>query len=126
MTRAVLEGVAFGLRDSLEALRQTGANPERLFLIGGGSASPYWANLLATILGIPLALPEGSEFGAALGAARLGWLATTGGAVEEILTPPKIARVIAPNPALIKDAAQAYTEFRASYPGIKSIAHTVP
>lgn len=121
MTRAVLEGVGFGLRDSLEALRQTGADPRRLFLIGGGSASSYWAHLLAAILGLPLDLPDGSEFGAALGAARLARIAAAKEAVEDVLTSPKVARTIDPDPTLAKQAEEAYKNFRASYPTIKDL-----
>ena len=49
LTRAVLEGVSFGLRDSFEALKSTGARVETLTVIGGGSASDYWLSLLATV-----------------------------------------------------------------------------
>ena len=61
LTRAVLEGVSFGLRDSFEALKSTGARVETLTVIGGGSASDYWLSLLATVFNVPLKLPKGRE-----------------------------------------------------------------
>ena len=118
MTRAVLEGVAFGLRDSFEALIATGSNLEQLIAIGGGTGSRYWLRLIATVLGVPLALPAGGEFGAALGAARLG-MAATGMLPEMIMTPPDISDTIAPDGALQADYDLAYRAFRAAFPLIK-------
>ncbi|MEL7461964.1 MAG: xylulokinase [Pseudomonadota bacterium] len=119
MTRAVLEGVAFGLRDSFEALTATGARLDSLIAIGGGTASRYWLDMIATVLGVPLKLPTGGEFGAALGAARLGMIATTGAAPERVITAPEIDTVIAPNTGLKPDFDAAYQAFRAAYRGIK-------
>jgi xylulokinase len=119
MTRAVLEGVAFGLRDSFEALIATDAKLEQLIAIGGGAASRYWLRLIATVLGVPLALPAGGEFGAALGAARLGMVAATGAAPEQVMTPPDIRDVIEPERVLQADYDTAYRAFRAAYPLVK-------
>lgn len=116
LTQAVLEGVAFGLRDSAEALKQVGVCPNTLFAIGGGSASPYWLRLIATVLGQPLALPEGSEFGAALGAARLAITAAGLGTVEEIMTAPQVRTLVEPDPGLSADYEAAYQAFRKAYP----------
>lgn len=120
MTQAVLEGVTFGLRDMFDALRQTGAAPTRLIAIGGGTASPYWLRLIATVLDVPLALPEGSEFGAALGAARLGLVAATGRPVEEVMTPPHIASEIAPEDEHRAAFEEAFLRFRDAYPLIRA------
>lgn len=121
MTQAVLEGVAFGLRDSFEALKATGAQIEQLTAIGGGTASRYWLKLIATVLGVPLALPRSGEFGAALGAARLGMTAATGAAPEDIMLMPEISETISPDAGMREAFNQAYQAFRASYPAIKSI-----
>jgi xylulokinase len=69
--RAVLEGVAFALADCQDALLEAGAPITRIALIGGGARSRLWAELIATILGRPLLLPQDAVFGPALGAARL-------------------------------------------------------
>ena len=121
MTRAVLEGVAFGLRDSHEALKATGARIERLMAIGGGARSRYWLRLIATVLGVPLDLPKDGEFGAALGAARLGLVAATGARPEEVMTAPEIGEQIAPDARLTEAFDAAHAQFRRAYPAIREI-----
>lgn len=119
LTRAVLEGVAFGLRDSFEALQNAGASLDRLMAIGGGSRSDYWLQLIATVLGVPLDLPAEGEFGAAMGAARLGQCAA-GADWQKVMTPPKVARSVAPIAPLQAAFDDAYSGFRAAYPRIKA------
>ncbi|QOL80297.1 xylulokinase [Pseudooceanicola spongiae] len=121
MTRAVLEGVAYGLRDSAEALKGVGARPEALLAIGGGSASPYWVKLIATVLDVPLMLPAKGEFGAALGAARLGLVAAGEAQADEVMTRPEIGSVVEPDKSLTEAFDAGYHRFRAAYPGLKSI-----
>lgn len=121
LTRAVLEGVAFGLRDSFEALRETGANVENLIAIGGGTASRYWLRLIATVLHMPLSLPIGGEFGAALGAARLAICAATAADAEDIMEMPKIGEEIEPELGLQDTFDAAYQAFRKAYRAIKSV-----
>ena len=75
LTQAVLEGVAFAFRDSLEALRAAGTELSRVTAIGGGSRSRYWLKSMATALGMPVDIPADGDFGAAFGAARLGLIA---------------------------------------------------
>lgn len=120
LTRAVLEGVAFGLRDSLEALRSTGAELNSLMAIGGGAASDYWLKLIATVFDLPLQKPAGGEFGAALGAARLGQAAASGASVEAIMTPPDVGAVIEPDNALTGACDAAYEKFRNAYNAVKN------
>ena len=121
MTRAVMEGVAFGLRDSCDALKATNANLEQVFAIGGGSASRYWLELLATLFDMPLALPKGSELGAAYGAARLARLAATGEAVEDVIQVPDIEEVVEPVVAQKAAFDDAHAGFRTAYPATRSI-----
>ena len=120
MTRAVLEGVSFALRDSAEALAETGARLERVTAIGGGAQSRYWIELLATVLNMPLDLPARGEFGAALGAARLAICAVTGAAPEAVMTRPDIAETLHPRADLVGAYATRYNEFRALYPALKA------
>lgn len=121
LTRAVLEGVSFALRDSLEALRLTGAELPRLLAIGGGAQSRYWVELLATVLNLPLDLPEKGEFGAALGAARLAICGVNGTTPGEVMTKPKIAETIDPRPDLQSAYDAAYENFAETYPLLKAI-----
>ncbi|MCC9620439.1 xylulokinase [Thalassospira sp. MA62] len=120
LTRAVLEGVAFGLRDSFEALIATDAKLNQLIAIGGGSASRYWVKVIATAFGVPLLLPKSGEFGAALGAARLGMAAATGVAPDSIMATPDIHETIDPDETLRAAFDDAYQGFRAAYPAIKA------
>ncbi|MGJ8624408.1 MAG: xylulokinase [Yoonia sp.] len=121
LTRAVLEGVSFGLRDSFEALKSTGASVETLTAIGGGSASEYWLKLLATVLHVPLKIPKGREFGAALGAARLALIAATGSEVSDVITSPETDEIVQPNLEQIDQFDKAYHAYRAAYLGVREI-----
>jgi xylulokinase len=121
LTRAVIEGVSFALRDSLEALRQTGARLDRVLAIGGGTRSRYWTELLATVLNLPVDLPEQGDFGAALGAARLAICGVTGAAPADVMTKPPIAETIDPRADLIAACDDAHAAFAASYPTLKAM-----
>ena len=121
LTQAVMEGVAFALRDSLEALKSTGANLTRVLAIGGGSQSRYWVELCATVLGLPIDLPAQGEFGAALGAARLAICGATGADPDTIMTRPDVAETIHPRDDLRPAYDAAWQQFRAAYPAIKAI-----
>lgn len=120
LTRAVLEGVAFGLRDSFEALKATGAGFDSLIAIGGGTGSRYWLKLIATVLGVPLRLPSGGEFGAALGAARLALCAATGADPKAVMQAPDLRQEIAPDAAQAAAFDDAFARFRAAYPLMRS------
>ena len=121
LTRAVLEGVSFALRDNLEALKSTGARLDRVLAIGGGAQSRYWVELLATVLGMPVDLPEKGEFGAALGAARLAICGVTGASPSEVMTKPAVSATIDPRSELIAPYQEAYGNFARSYPTLKAM-----
>ncbi|NNH83912.1 xylulokinase [Rhizobium laguerreae] len=123
LTQAVLEGVAFAIRDNLEALRSAGTGISRLTAIGGGSRSRYWLASIATALGVPVDLPADGDFGAAFGAARLGLIAATGADPITVCTPPVTAGTIEPVASLSGAYEDAYKRYRALYPAIKSLAH---
>ena len=122
MTRAVLEGVVFALRDCLEAMRTAGARPERVTAVGGGTRAPAWTNLIATVLGIPVDIPAEGDFGAAFGAARLGLIAATGADPASVCTPPRIAHTAEPRLPLAAGYDEAYARYRALYPAIAALA----
>ena len=120
LTRAVLEGVAFALRDSAEAMKTTGAQIEAPAVIGGGTASRYWVEMIATVLGTPVSLPKGGEFGAALGAARLAMVAETGAVPEAVMRPPEHSEIIPPQTNLVAAFDGAYDRFKTAFPAIRS------
>ncbi len=119
-TRAVLEGVAFALCDCRDALTATGTRIESLVAVGGGSRSEYWLSVIATALGIPLSIPEAGDFGAAFGAARLGLMAATGDLT--VATPPRITRVVRPDPTLADAFAAGHARYRAAANAILEIS----
>ncbi|RFC65493.1 xylulokinase [Fulvimarina endophytica] len=121
LTRAVMEGVAFSMRDCLEA-GAANARPTRLVAVGAGSRSPYWLSLLATVLDTQVVLPEAGDFGAALGAARLGLCAATGDDPATIMTMPPIARSFEPKAELRAEFGEAYRRYRDLYPALRALA----
>lgn len=121
LTRGVLEGVAFALRDCFDALAATDAKMDHLIAIGGGTASRYWLRLISTVLGVPLQLPDGGEFGAALGAARLGIAATTDESLERIIFPPNIRETIQPDKEMRNVFDETHLAFKTAYSGSKAI-----
>ncbi len=121
LTHAVLDGVAFALRDSLEALKAAGTVVERVTAVGGGSGSTLWLTIIATVLGVPIDLPAAGDFGGAFGAARLGLIAATGASFRDVCTPPRTVRTIEPD-ARVREAYEAqYRRYTQLYPAIKEI-----
>jgi xylulokinase len=100
LTEAVLEGVALAFADGLEVLLEKGGTVGEISVTGGGARLPYWGELLAAALDRPLTYRQGSEVGAALGAARLARLALGGGRPQEVCVPPPVERVVQPDAAL--------------------------
>lgn len=116
--RSVLEGVSFAFRDSYDALRSTGTRIDTLVAVGGGSKSDYWLQLLATLLDMPIDVPQAGDFGGAFGAARLGLMAASG-AGPEVATPPATARTIAPDITLTSAFMNKHAQYRAAYSALK-------
>ncbi len=121
LTQAVLEGVAFAFRDSLEALKTAGTTLDRVTAIGGGSRSRYWLKAIATALGIPVDIPADGDFGAAFGAARLGLIAATGADPLAVCTAPETEATVEPDAGLGAAFAEAYGRYKALYPAIRGV-----
>jgi xylulokinase len=120
LVRAVLEGVAFGLRDSLELLLALGVEAERGRASGGGARGRLWLEIVASVLGVPLELTaaeEGSAFGAALlGGVAGGVFADVHDAVARCV---RVRDVVEPNPAWAAAYAEQYPSYRSLYPTLK-------
>ncbi|WP_407051173.1 xylulokinase [Methyloraptor flagellatus] len=114
MAYAVIEGVSFALADCLDVLVAGNAAPTSCMLVGGGSRSAFWAQLLADATGLTLDVPQGSELGAAFGAARLGMLAA-GGTEDAVCTKPPIKRSFAPDAGQKDLLAERSARMRALY-----------
>ncbi len=119
LARGVLEGVAFAFADNLAALRKAGATVSRALAVGGGSRSGKWLRVIANTLDIAIDVPEEGDFGAGLGAARLGLIAATGADPFAVCAPPKIRQTIEPDNKLVPAYASAYASYRKLYPAIK-------
>lgn len=121
LTQAVLEGVTFAIRDSLEALKSAGTKIDRVTAIGGGSRSRYWLSSIATALDMPVDIPADGDFGAAFGAARLGLIAAMGADPLSVCTTPATDETIEPVKALTSAYETAYGRYRALYPAIRGL-----
>lgn len=116
---AIVEGVCFGLLDGCSTLSTDAAEPiTELSLVGGGARSAWWAQLLSDTLGLPLTTHEGALAGAALGAARLGWLAD-GGAIGAVLRLPAIAARYEPQAAQRRLLLERHARYRALYTALR-------
>ncbi|GAA4651786.1 xylulokinase [Kistimonas scapharcae] len=122
LTLAVLEGVAMGLNDGLEALHATGITINEMTLIGGGARSPLWRQILANILNMPLSYRRGGEVGPALGAARLARLSLYDDKpsdITEACPVPALLERIEPNPEKACLAQLRQEKFRRLYLALK-------
>ena len=122
MTQAVLEGVAFALRDSLEVARSLGIRIERSKICGGGAKSPLWKKIIANVLNVKLDIIE-SEQGPGMGGAMLAAVANGEYAsVEEIAEKfVKVVETVEPEPELAAKYEARYQQFKVIYPACKAI-----
>ena len=122
MTQAVLEGVAFALRDSLEVARKLGIKIDRSKICGGGAKSPLWKKIIANVLNVKIDVIE-SEEGPALGGAMLAAVAckefdSVEAAADAIV---KITDTIEPDKKLVEAYNKKYNVFKQLYPQLKPI-----
>ena len=126
MTQAVLEGVAFALRDSFEVAKSLGIKIERTKICGGGAKSPLWKKMIANILNVTVDVIE-SEEGPALGGAMLAAVACGEYAnVEEVAA--KIVKVIdtvEPEAELVAKYEERYNQFKQIYPACKPLYEVI-
>jgi len=122
MTQAVLEGVTFALRDSLEVAKSLGIHLERTKICGGGAKSPLWKKMIANILNLKVDVIE-SEEGPAMGGAMLAAVACGEYAsVEEIAEKfVKVTGTVEPDPELVAKYEDRYQKFRQIYPACKPL-----
>jgi xylulokinase len=121
LTHAVLDGVAFAFRDSLEALKAAGTKVERVTAVGGGSRSEHWLKIIATVLNLPVDVPADGDFGGAFGAGRLGLIAATGASCRQVCTAPRTAKTITPDTKARAAYEAQYARYVQIYPAIKEI-----
>ena len=122
MTQAVLEGVAFAIRDSLEVARSLGIDVKRSRICGGGAKSPLWRKMIANICKLDLELIESEEGpgygGAMLAAVACGEYASVADAAAKLV---KVVGTVAPEPELAARYEERYQAFRMLYPALKDV-----
>jgi xylulokinase len=120
--RAVLEGVAYGLRDSLELLRSLGVEAEVARVSGGGTRSELWLRIVASVLGVPLertSVEEGAAYGAALlGGVRAGVFADVRAAVDACV---RVRDRVEPDPTWVAAYEDGYAQFGELYPALRPL-----
>jgi xylulokinase len=123
LIRAVLEGVAYGLRDSLEVLHELGQKPASARVSGGAARSELWLKIVASVLGIPLerlAVEEGGAFGAALLAGVAGGeYASVAEATEAAV---RVRETVEPDPAWARVYDEGYARYREAYPAVRPLS----
>jgi xylulokinase len=122
LVRAVLEGVAYGLRDSLELLRELGVDPQAGHISGGGARSEHWLRILASVLGLPIrrtATDEGSAYGAALlGGVAAGVFRDVHEAVDSCV---RLIDAAEPDPRWSTAYERGYRRFELLYPALRPL-----
>jgi xylulokinase len=122
LVRSVLEGVAYGLRDSLELLRALGVEPDSARASGGGARSELWLKIVASVLGIRIERTAVEE-GAAYGAALLGGVAGSvfADAREAVEACVRVRDAVEPDPAWQQAYEHGYLRFRSLYPALRRL-----
>lgn len=122
MTQAVLEGVAFALKDSLEIAKKLGIEVSVSKICGGGAKSPLWKRIVANVLNLTLEVPENEEGpsmgGAMLAAVACGEYDTVKKAAEAVC---KVKEVIKPEETLVKKYEKQYDKFKEIYPALEPV-----
>lgn len=122
MTQAVLEGVAFAIRDCVEIARSDGMEIKRSTICGGGAKSPLWCEIMANVLNMDIAVPEKEE-GPAMGAAILA--AVGCGEYEDIISASKrnvkVRKVYLPTAEIADKYEKKYRKFAGLYPAVKGL-----
>ena len=120
MTQAVLEGVAFAVRDSLEAAKDLGIEVTQSMICGGGAKSPLWEKIVANVLNIRLNIPETEQGpgygGAILAAVACGEYETVADATKKLV---HVIDTVEPDPEIAARYEQKYQVFRKLYPTLK-------
>lgn len=122
LVQAVLEGVAFAIRDSVEVARSLGITIDSSKICGGGAKSPLWKRIFANVLNAELEVPV-SEQGPGMGGAMLAMVAcgeydSVKDCCEKLCA---VASVVKPEPELVAKYEARYQQFKKIYPAVKNL-----
>lgn len=122
LVQAVLEGVSFAMADGIQAMHESGYQSDEITLIGGGAKSPYWRQLLADVLNLPLTYRAGGDIGPALGAARLAMLGCNPeSSIEACCPKPELLATYTPDLRRHQQLQKRRETFKALYPSVKEL-----
>lgn len=119
LTRAVLEGICFGLADSLRLIRASGTTVKEATVTGGGTRSDVWMQMLADIGNCRIVLRSGADAGPALGAARLALVGACGVPIKTACAPGPVEKTFTPEAKAVKAYAVLAARFAKLYPALK-------
>ncbi len=126
MVQAVLEGVAFAIRDSFEVAKSLGVSIPRSMICGGGAKSPLWRTIFANVLGIPLDLPQTEQGpgygGAVLAMVGCGTFESVQSACDALI---RVAGTVEPDLELTTWYEAQYRKFKSIYPALKNVFPTL-
>ncbi len=122
LKQAVMEGVAFALRECLEVLNDGAEKTNDWLVVGGGSLSPFWLESLATVLKRPLVVPTDPQLGAVIGAARLAACATTNQDYREVMIAPEATHLIEPRTDICDRYEEQFQRYKSYYRALKSVS----
>eukprot|EP00796_Vickermania_ingenoplastis_P005005 gene5005-3600_t len=115
LARAILEGVSFAMAQGMDAVHHCSGEPSSISLIGGGSRSRLWRQMLADVSGYTLQYCTGAEVGPALGACRLAQIAVEKRPLKELLPPLEVKERHSPNAAMHEKYAKRRKVFERLY-----------
>ncbi|MEE9321524.1 MAG: xylulokinase [Granulosicoccus sp.] len=115
LTQAVLQGVAFAFRDCQNALLAAGTSLSKAAAIGGGAKSDYWLRVIANVMQLPLNVTADGDFGASLGAARLGMIAAENADPLVVCKQPPVDHEVEPELTNQSDFDELYVRYADSY-----------
>jgi len=121
LTHTVATGVAYAFRDCLEVLRQAGSDIDNLLVVGGGSRSQEWLQILSNAMNKPLSIGKSAHSGAAFGAARLAIASVNEHSQEEIFKPVTIDAVISPAPDCRSYYDDCWQQYRDLCPAVEEV-----
>lgn len=126
LMRSVVEGIAFSFADAVDALSKAGDMPDSLVAIGGGTQSDLLLQAIADVTGCRIGRSGGSNFGPALGAARMAVVASGDGSATDVMTKPHVERWFEPSDQDAERLSKRLEAYRALYPALKSVQAKLP
>ena len=125
MQYAVIEGISFGILDGINSILKVNNNFENIFMVGGGSRSSFWNELLASLLNRKLSVCDQSEFGAALGVARLAMFVDKNISKQNIIKEIEISKQHKPNEEKNNILLKRYKKWIEIYKNNKQLAKSL-